>query len=76
MYKNKLIFFKFTDLINESSKYDELGVGGISNKDNSDPKQLKWEMKRDQKFGQNGSKKPKFSKFKKSSNKNKIKKNK
>lgn len=40
------LFIKFTDLINESSRYDEMGVGSISNKDNANPKQLKWEMKR------------------------------
>ena len=33
-------------MINESSRYDEMGVGSISNKDNAGPKQLKWEMKR------------------------------
>lgn len=33
-------------MINESSRYDEMGVGSISNRDNADPKQLKWEMKR------------------------------
>lgn len=37
---------EFTDMINESSRYDEMGVGSISNKDNAGPKQLKWEMKR------------------------------
>ena len=32
--------------MNESSKYDDMGVGSISNKDKSNPKQLKWEMNR------------------------------
>ena len=35
----------FTDIINESAKYDDMGVGNVSNKDRADPKQLKWEMK-------------------------------
>ena len=39
---------EFSDLLNKSSQYDELGVGGISNRDNADPKQLKWEMARDE----------------------------
>lgn len=34
-------------MINESVKYDEKGVGSISNRDNADVKQLQWEMKRD-----------------------------
>lgn len=37
---------EFTDLVNDSARYDELGVGSISNKDRADPKQLKWEMNR------------------------------
>lgn len=37
---------EFTDLVNDSARYDELGVGSISNKDKADPKQLKWEMNR------------------------------
>lgn len=37
---------EFTDLINESARYDDMGVGSISNKDRADPKQLKWEMDR------------------------------
>ena len=41
---------EFTDIINESSKYDELGVGGISNKDRANPKQLQWEMKGNDNF--------------------------
>lgn len=40
-------------MINESSKYDELGVGGISNYDNANPKQLKWELDQDD-FGKRG----------------------
>jgi hypothetical protein len=40
-------------LINEAAKYDEMGVGSISNKDKADPMQLKWEIDRDDKiFGQ------------------------
>lgn len=39
---------EFSDLLNKSSQYDELGVGSISNRDNADPKQLKWEMARDE----------------------------
>ena len=42
-----LFYFKFSDLINESTRHDELGVGSISNRDRADPKQLKWEMNRD-----------------------------
>ncbi len=41
---------EFTDILNESSKYDELGVGSVSNKDKSTPKQLQWEMKRNDEF--------------------------
>ncbi|CAF0778724.1 unnamed protein product [Brachionus calyciflorus] len=49
----------FTDMINESAEYDKMGVGSISNKDRADPKQLKWEMGRDD-FGQNWKKAKKF----------------
>lgn len=40
-------------MINDSSKYDELGVGGLSNADNATPKQLRWELDQDD-FGKNG----------------------
>jgi hypothetical protein len=33
-------------LINETQKYEDKGVGFISNKDNADYKQLKWELNR------------------------------
>ncbi len=39
-------YLKFSDLINESSKNDDMGIGSISNKDKSNAKQLKWEMNR------------------------------
>jgi hypothetical protein len=38
----------FTELINKASEFNETGVGGaLLNKDNANPKQLKWEMSRD-----------------------------
>lgn len=49
-------FIKFSDIINDSSKYDELGVGGISNADNANPKQLRWELDRDDFSGDGGAK--------------------
>ncbi len=33
-------------MINETQKYEDKGVGFISNKDNADYKQLKWELNR------------------------------
>lgn len=71
----------FTDLINESSKYDELGVGSISNKDKANPKQLQWEMKRNQEFkkrskGARGGGKKSSKSFEKKSKIGKIKSNK
>lgn len=65
-------------MINESSRYDEMGVGSISNKDNADPKQLKWEMTRDfdhkrkggKRFGKNKTKSGRvFKKASKTTNK-------
>jgi hypothetical protein len=57
-------------MINDSSKYDEMGVGSISNKDNANPKQLKWEMQRDERLnGKKWNKKKDFRKSKVRSNK-------
>jgi len=62
-------------MINESSRYDEMNVGSISNKDNADPKQLKWEMKRNDveyKKNERFKKLDKFSKEKPLENKKKA----
>lgn len=56
---------EFSHMINESNKYEEMGVGSISNKDNANPKQLKWELQRDGDFtGKNWKKQKTNSKFK------------
>jgi len=52
-------------MINESSRYDEMSVGSISNKDNADPKQLKWEMKRNDVEYKKNKRFKKFDKFSK-----------
>jgi hypothetical protein len=36
---------EFSHIIDDSSKYDALGVGAVSNKDKASAKQLQWEMK-------------------------------
>lgn len=59
-------------MINESAKYDEMGVGSLSNKDKADPKQLKWEMQRDEFVkGKNWKKTKKFNKNKQNKSKSK-----
>lgn len=67
----------FTDLINESTKMDDEGVGAISNKDKSNAKQLKWEMNRfnDDSRGKFGKKDNKFGRVNKARN-GSVKKNK
>ena len=43
--------------MDKSATYDKLGVGSISNKDNSDAKQLRWEMDRESNFRRGGNRK-------------------
>ena len=58
-----MLNLKFSDLLNESATYDKLGVGTISNKENANAKQLRWEMDREARFRKGGS-------FKRSSRRN------
>ena len=57
-------------MINETQKYEDKGVGFISNKDNADYKQLKWELNR---FNDSKPNKFKNKKFNKSSKKSEKK---
>ena len=75
MYLINRIILKFSHLINESNKYDEMGVGSISNKDNANPKQLKWEMQRDERLNGKNWKNKKGTKFSKHSKNFKSKSN-
>jgi len=48
---------EFSDILNESGKINSMGLGSVSNKDNADPKQLKWEINRNRDFSKRNSKK-------------------
>ncbi len=41
-----LYLFKFDDMLADSANFESKGVGFLANRDNSDVKQLKWEMSR------------------------------